>query len=380
MVTATKRHRGHVSPVVTGLGMVSSVGWDALSACAAIRAGLTRPQEAGHFRVLDEEENESVPVLGHPVSGYTDGFNLTGCWIRLASGAFADLLSSAGLPDTQSVSFWSRTTFLAVTPYSNHPRFDDEDGDGVEGLTEGYLLPLLEALGLAVGLASAQVVAFEHAGTAVAIDLALDLLADRRADRVVIVAADSYLDPLTLKWLVSLGRLKTADFPVGLAPGECGACVLLEREDVAERRGAIGLARLSASTLAKEENHYFSEGTNAGGALANCIQAALTDVGTVPFAGDVFSDLNGEAWRAAEWGYAQVRLSNWLRADHRLHLPATSVGDTGAASGAVGICSAVHAFRRRCAKTETAIVLSSSDRGDVGCVVVGAMGGTGRRP
>ena len=106
---------------------------------------------------------------------------------------------------------------------------------------------------------------------------------------------------------------------------------------------------------------------DTGKALTDCIRDAIgAERG---FSGDVISDLNGEYWRAQQWGTAQPRLRSQMGA-HPLHIPATSIGDTGAASGALGICYAAQLFAQRVACSRTALVLSSSDDGHVACAVV----------
>jgi 3-oxoacyl-[acyl-carrier-protein] synthase-1 len=66
-----------------------------------------------------------------------------------------------------------------------------------------------------------------------------------------------------------------------------------------------------------------------------------------------------------EWGVAQVRLGPRLRADD-LRVPAMSLGDTGAASGGVSVVFGAHLFSRGLARE--ALVLSSSERGETGCI------------
>ncbi|NTX02420.1 hypothetical protein [Myxococcus sp. CA040A] len=90
--------------------------------------------------------------------------------------------------------------------------------------------------------------------------------------------------------------------------------------------------------------------------------------------GDLISDLNGETWRAQAWGFVQVRLHDRLGERTRLLIPCTSLGDVGAASGAVGVCMATRAFARKYASGEHTVIVSSAEHGEVGAIRVTAPG------
>jgi 3-oxoacyl-[acyl-carrier-protein] synthase-1 len=285
-----------------------------------------------------------------------------------ARGAIRDLLSASGLPGAGDGRFWQKTGLITVTPRPSGARFQDEEGEEEEALQQAFLAPLYAALALPLSQQHLGVVGQGHAATATAIQRAMELLARGRVERVLIVAADSYLDPLTLEWLAGSGRLKTEAVPTGLSPGEAGACLLLESQPSAERRGAAVPMLVTGIATSQERNSFLSGEPNTGVALAACIRDALdqASVGEV-FRGDVYLDLNGESWRAMEWGSALVRLAGRV-AEPRLHLPCVSVGDVGAASGALGVCLAVHELSRGHARTNHALVVSSSDSGETGCL------------
>ena len=65
---------------ITGMGMASSLGRDVATACAAARAGLTRPSELRSlsFQLSAEFGKETLDgfpaVIGHKVPGISDGF------------------------------------------------------------------------------------------------------------------------------------------------------------------------------------------------------------------------------------------------------------------------------------------------------------------
>ncbi|MFY0562675.1 DUF6484 domain-containing protein [Archangium lansingense] len=84
--------------VITATGAVTSVGFSAASAYSAIRAGISRPRKVSHFQLLDSETQNSIPLMGHPLHGFTEGFLGTGRWMRLARGGLARLAEQVRAP------------------------------------------------------------------------------------------------------------------------------------------------------------------------------------------------------------------------------------------------------------------------------------------
>ncbi len=325
-----------MTAVITAMGAVTSVGRSVPSACAALRARITRPRKLGHFRVVDEENQEEVGLMAHPLKGYTEGFNLVGRWLRLAHGCMEDLLEAPGAPSPVDARFWARTGLVGVLPAPGSLLPGDEDEAGP--LLNLTLRPFREELGLAVPDSSLEVVALGHAGLAFALERGLRLLASGRV------------------------------------------CFLLEREAEARRREATPLARVTASvtgqeTSAQPERRYFP-----GIALAGCAREALErSSARMPFNGDFYVDLNGEPWRSRLWGGALTRLRPHLE-DPGVHLVASSVGDTGSASAALGLCLAAYELAWGHARSRLSLVTSTSDDGAVGCVAVQGMEGPVRSP
>lgn len=292
-----------MTAVITGMGAVTSVGRGALASSAAIRARISRPRKLGYFRVVDDESQEEVGLMGHPLRGYTEGFNLVGRWLRLAFGSLEDLLGAPGAPRADDSRFWARTGLVGVLPVPGDllPMEDDE----VASLADLTLGPLREELGLAVPVNHMQVVAEGHTGLATALERGLRLLAERELERLLVVAGDSYLTPLPLTRLARERRLKTDVQPVGLMPGEAGVCFLLEREVEARRREAVPLARVSAVKTGRETSPEPGHRHFSGLALAECMRETLERASVaLPFDGDFHIDLNGEPWRSRHWGAA----------------------------------------------------------------------------
>jgi 3-oxoacyl-[acyl-carrier-protein] synthase-1 len=350
---------------ITGLSMITSVGRDLANSCASIRTGITRPHGIDHFQIVDDETQDTIPVVGHPIRGYAEGFNGVGLWTRLAKKCVHDLRRDLRIDDGDAAAFWGRTVLVAAAPYIDDDRFQSVGDETPALLRDAYLRPLVDELELPIPASQLHAVCKGHAATVAAVALAETLL-QADLERALVLAADSYLDTLTLEWLAEHDRLKSAANPVGLMPGEAGACLLLERLDCADRRGARVWAIVEGARLARETHDLFSGEANRGLGLAEAIRLALSTAAVGPFRGDVIADLNGEEWRAVELAGARLLLDGMIARDCSVVLPALSIGDVGAASGAVSVGVAVQSFARGYASSNRTLVVSSSDHGDVG--------------
>lgn len=354
--------------VLTGAGAVTSVGRSVAATCTAIHAGVTRPRPVSELRMVDPETQEDIPLRGHPVDGYTDGFTLLGRWMRLARGCVRELVSSSLRAEAGDPRFWEATGLTVVVMPPDERVLLSDDGQARALLEEDFLLPLHSALELPIPPHNVALLTTGHAGTAMAIELGRQRFSTRELERMLIVAVDSYIDPLRLEELMEERRLKTEEQPVGLLPGEAGVALMMEAGTSARRRNAPILGTISAVATGHEPPEH--PRIQRGGALADCIQSTLDALAPgAAFRGNVYSDLNGETWRAQEWGRARVRLGQRLEAQ-RVYLPCSFVGDVGAASGALSVCLALHARDPLRPEEAPALVVSSSDQGEVGCIAL----------
>ena len=356
---------------MTGAAMITSVGPDLANSCAAIRAGLQRSAPLPYFSLLDAESQETEPLTGRPIRGFTEGFFVQGLWIRLGLACLRDLLADGAFPDRSDKKFWSGTGLIAVTPPITGSRFECDETYTTQQLKAAYLDRLMEVAPFSIANENIDVICIGHAGAIAALKRAAEMLAGSGFERVIVLAVDSYLDPMTLTWLVDLDRLKTAENPVGLIPGEAAACFVVEPFAAARPPLSPVRAVIQEPALGADGRHYFSDEKTQGAALANTISRSLSASGMqAPFSGDLICDLNGEEWRAYELASARARLGLQLAQDAKVTFPANSLGEVGAASGAIALCIAAHSLLRGYAKQETVLVTSSSDYGQVGAVCV----------
>lgn len=206
-----------------------------------------------------------------------------------------------------------------------------------------------------------------HAGVISAIEKAMGDIAEGKIDRCLVGGIDSFLDIQTLDWLQKNQRLKTEENPLGFQPSEAGAFLLLEKLGSDPKTKTDILAILSATATSFEPDHLFTGKPALGRGLTKSVLDLIKKRGSKEVKLEwIISDQNGEYYRAQEWGHALLQLSIHYPdlKTASLWYPATSFGDTGAASGAVSICSAIRSFMHNYAVTSDAIIISSSDQGE----------------
>lgn len=354
--------------VITGAGAITSVGRGVAASCAAIHAGIARPRRVNALHIVEPETQELIGIQSHPVHGYTEGFSLLGRWMRLARGSVQDLMSLDLTSAGAGPRFWESTGLMLVVGELDDQTLLTEEGQVMTRLQDEFLEPLVSALGFSIPSSNIRLFTQGHAGTALALQAGLRRLAAREMERLLLIAVDSYIDGLRLEGLVEKGRLKTEEQSVGFSPGEAGVALLFETEPGARRRNTRALGQVLA--VATDQEPAQLPRIQRGRALTRCTQRLLDETApSASFRGDLYNDLNGETWRAQEWGHVRVNLSQRMDLS-QWHLPCNSVGDVGAASGALGICLALHSRASFQGSEPHSLVLSSSDSGDVGGIVL----------
>ncbi|HEY8211697.1 MAG TPA: beta-ketoacyl synthase N-terminal-like domain-containing protein [Myxococcaceae bacterium] len=365
---------------VTGIGMVSSLGYGAVDSAAAARAGMTSPAEVEAL-AWDKDAAENVAVMGHPVPS-ANGFAGYGRMLVLGADALADLVRSAG------VEAGPRTALYLVLPSGHFVRRAEqkemegggEDEEGAPPEPPGSRMDALKERcdeSLATGLvraarfpgqvSTAGLIYGDSPGFAQALQQAAEALAARHYDRCVVVGIDSYLEPDTLGDLASVGVLKGPDVPTGLMPGEGSGAVMLERLQDAKRRKAAVLATVGGAAYAEEKFSSLDPDPKVGVALAQAlkqvVRAGRVDPSSAPL---VVADLNGTNSRANDWGNALIRAGAPFNAPADLWIPALSFGEVGAATGPCALCLVARAFARGYAPSGEAVVWLWGDGGGRG--------------
>lgn len=347
---------------ITGLGMVSSVGHDMVTACASLRAGLTCPAPVD-FEVPSDEGPGNVPLTGHPLRGITEGFQGMGRYLRMAVHAVDDLVHQAGLARVRP-GFWEECALYVGLSRTRNEEIDFYD----EILEEQLAASIVEHSELAIPVTRQRVLFHGHASALWALHDASEAMARGRCERALIVGVDSLLDSDALEALYAEDRLKTPMKPRGLMPGEAAAAFLVEPVMDARRRHAVIPCLVEGVQAAREPAARAASARSSGLALSEVIDKLLASGVSVSA---IYGDLNGEDARAQEWGNTLVRLSAaQLLSRATQHWPAASLGDTGAASGTISVVAGARALMRGYALRGDVLVWSSADSGEVAAVLL----------
>lgn len=357
---------------VTALGAVTSVGYDATTAAASIRAGLTRPSVLDEFEVLDVAAQEPVGLTAHPLGEATHGFSGIGRWLQMASMALRDLCAGGAIPGAADAAFWASTLCYVVVPVLDPRRFDPTGPSGSEeALANSFIAPLAARCSRFFAPANTALLPHGRVGVIDALQMAARHIDEARIARAVVLAVDSLVDETALLWLAELNRLKEDDNPAGLVPGEAAVAFLVEGTNAARDRGARCVARIAAAASARDPQPFMARERSTGQALTEVIQRALAQSGlSVPYCADVVTDLNGETWRSAEYGQVRVKIPATVWDGDRLIMPASSVGDVGAAMTALEVLVAVHSLERGYAAAPHVMLISTDEYGGVGAAVL----------
>lgn len=375
---------------VTGVGMVSSIGPDVVTSCAAARAGLIRLSELD-LEVVDEETLENVPLVGHTVRGLSDGFEGLGRLISLGAVALKDLLTYSGLQPQDR----TRKAFFLHLPDDYYDRMHFKgnvlNDIGDSGLQEKVallrqeevlgrrehiqksLMPrLLELCGLAIP-EQARFYSFGGpAGFVGALGTASELLRTGGVQQCILGGIDSYVQREMVEMLYGLGLVRTPQNTEGFFPGEAAAFVLLERLDAAGARGARVEGLLRSPFSAKEPFDRFSEEAPLGRALSQVMTSVLESInGQKEELALAIGNLNGDAYRAKDFGNALLRMrAAGFPADFHLWTPAMSFGEVGAATGPISICLGIRALQRGYAPSQHILIWHASDSGERGAFLL----------
>ncbi len=119
-----------------------------------------------------------------------------------------------------------------------------------------------------------------------------------------------------------------------------------------------------------DEGHRYGSAPALGEGLANALEKlrAITPQNAAPV-GSTFAAFNGENFEAKLWGVARLRHDDFFLPNLAMRHPADSIGDTGAASGA--ILTALGAYAMSIGpQPASVLVWAASDHESRGCALL----------
>ena len=227
---------------------------------------------------------------------------------------------------------------------------------------------------------SVQVVSGGHAAGVAAIKRAVELVSSSPDALAVVAGVESGLSNEALTWLDLQSLLHGAQKPIregfrsesnGRVPGEGAAALVLAAPSP---RGPSGWASLLGCGVADEPITHAVPKPCIGAGLTQAARQALQQSKPHNGApvGYVTVDLNGEAYRADQFGFTALRLSDALQPGWRRIVPALASGDLGSASAVAHVALAAYSLHQRPQNTNH-LVLASSDDSLRGAVLLGAV-------
>lgn len=301
---------------VCGLGGQTAIGRDPASIWAAARAGVARLRESNTLRSGRDGHAFVLALCAYLGSDY----DCVSRMLRLARVAVRQAwapLAAAPLPGDIPL-------LLSVPP--KRPGFELEQRDRLlEGLFADLPFAAHEELS---GLYDTG-----HEGGISTLARARVLLQEGQVSACIVGGCDSHVDIELLHWLEHERRLKSADAPSGIIPGEGAGFLLLLTEERARELSLPSFGVLRAACSDVEPNPWYTKQACQAQGLTRAMAAAFEETGDPSFCADfTYSDATGEPWRTDEWSYAYLRTGphHGDPIDHR-H-PADCWGDLGAAA------------------------------------------------
>jgi 3-oxoacyl-[acyl-carrier-protein] synthase-1 len=329
---------------ILGVGAVTAVGLTAPSAAAAVRAGIAGFGE--HPFMIDRQGEPmivaAVPNLG-PDSSSGDRFG------QLATQALREAL----LPvEAHRRDIGSIATFVGLPPQR-------------PGRPAELERQMVDTLGRVGGIGSVECIATGHSAGLMALEAAARKVIANPSGFYLAGGVDSYLEPETLEWLEENDQLHGGPNAYGFIPGEAAGFCLLCSQQAVERFHLRVLARVWTAATAREKNLIKTDTVCLGKGLTEVFQKVFAELPAPAEKIDhSINDMNGEPYRADEYGFAVCQQgTRFINASH-FTAPADCWGDVGAASGPLFANLVIAAGQRGYATGRHNLVWTSSESGE----------------
>jgi 3-oxoacyl-[acyl-carrier-protein] synthase-1 len=343
---------------IVALGACTPIGRDAWSTAAAVRAGISGFAE--HPYMIDSAGEPMRTAIASWIDIELSGADrLEALLFPALDQALEQLSSVARTPSKVAIA-------LALpTPRPGLPEHIQQQMlDRISNCYPGHF-------------GSAATFPVGHAAGLVATHAAVAKLTQGALDACLVAGVESYIEPLTLEWLEGNDQLHGAG-PLnnawGFIPGEAGAALLLMRESVAEAAGLETLAVVLGTGTATEANRIKTETICLGQGLTQAFRAALAALPAGAKVTDVYCDMNGEPYRADEFGFAALRTKERFESASDFVAPADCWGDVAAAGGVLHLALATVAGLKRYGKGTFAFAWGSGEQGERAAALLATAG------
>jgi 3-oxoacyl-[acyl-carrier-protein] synthase-1 len=330
---------------IVSTGLMSSVGFSAPAACAAIRAGLTNPAQTHFVDSAGENIMSHCVQLEEPWRGLEK-------LARMAASVIEECLAAVPRDD------WTGIPLLLCVAEDTRP-------GRLDGLEDRLPEQIDMLLGASFSPLSA-VIPHGRVGAAVAILQARKLIYEKSVSAVLIVATDSLLTGPTLTRFEKSGRLLTANNSNGFIPGEGAAALLIGKPAGTAQLHIEGLGFGMEAASIDAEIPLRADG------LTQAIRSAVEQAGVQMHDLDFrIADLSGEQYYFKE---AALALGRTLRTSKSeifdLWHPAECIGEAGSVIVPALLAVAEAACRKGYAAGPSILLHAANDAGQRAAIVV----------
>jgi 3-oxoacyl-[acyl-carrier-protein] synthase-1 len=334
-----------------GVGACTAIGASAASTAAAVRAGIAGFCE--HPYMVDTAGNKMVVAMAPYLPLEVEGVIR---FVQLALPAAGEALNAL---HGVSAKISAISVIVGLPP--QRPGLPAELGayvsEGLNSIADKEFL-----------VQNVQTMEAGHSAGLMAVEAGCRLVRAGGAEFCLVGGVDSYIAPETLEWLEDCDQLHSAgelNNAWGFVPGEAAGFCLLASEKARQRCGLNALAKVVSACVSSEKNLIKTKTVCIGEGLTAAIRRVLQDLPRSQDRVDgIICDMNGEEYRAIEFGFASVRVSERFVDIADFLAPADCWGDVGAASGPLFLNLAVSAWHKGYAKGPYALLWTSSESGE----------------
>ena len=334
---------------IMAAGMVTGVGLDAPSSCAAIRCAIdnfseTRFMDKGGEWIIGSQVPLEQPWRGLPKL------------VHMVVPAIRECLAQAGDVKPESIPL-----LLCVA--------EEERPGRLDGLDDELFVDVQAELGVRFHPRSTVIPRGRVAGGLAMIE-ARELIHAELLPFCIIAGADTFLIASTLAAYEEKQRLLTSQNSNGFIPGEAGAAVLVGPQ-AASDLVCLGIGTGEESATIGSEEPLRADG------MVQAFKAAFDDAGSSMADVDYrITDSNGEQYWFKEAALAVARTLRVHKEEFEIWHPADCIGEIGAAAGPCALGVALAASRKSYAPGRIPLCHFSAETGErLAMVLAGSAGG-----
>ena len=336
----------HESICIVGVGATTPIGLNAPATAAAVSAGIAAM--AFHPFMIDKIGSPMV-VCASPAMPVE--LEVIDRFLGLALSASQEAL----IPLTGKTRALPEISVLLALP---------EERPGISEHFESIFVERFSsALAQTINIQEIICHPLGHAGGFLCMKQALSLIRSGKSQICLVGGVDSYLEPETLEWLDDIEQLHSETTIWGFCPGEGAAFCLLTSHKLAVALGLSAEIELVTAATTNEPNPIKTETVCIGQGLTEAFQKTLADLPKDCHVNLTICDMNGEPYRANEYGFAMLRTAASFTDDADFITPADCWGDVGAASGTLFAILATFAAKKEYSPGRYTLLWASSEHG-----------------